>query len=97
MALLDAQTGEPITTEGMRYGLRAVVLGIPCDPQWRTVAGLERYFGYPVDFAPVKQRFWGGVNVVPDRSAREHRPTRMNRYAPWTVFSVSVQSAAASP
>jgi uncharacterized protein len=61
ITLLDAQTGEPITTEGMRYGLRAVVLGIPCDPQWRTTAGLElvgpRYFGYPMDFVPVEQRF----------------------------------------
>lgn len=61
ITLLDAQTGEPITTEGMRYGLRAVVLGIPCDPQWRTAAGLElvgpKYFGYQVDFVPVEQRF----------------------------------------
>ena len=61
ITLLDAQTSEPITTEGMRYGLRAVVLGIPCDPQWRTAAGLElvgpKYFGYQVDFVPVEQRF----------------------------------------
>ena len=69
-SVLDAQTGEPITTEGMRYGLRAVVLGIPCDLQWRTAAGRKlvacRYFGYPVDFAPVEQQFGGGVKVVPD-------------------------------
>lgn len=61
ITLLDAQTGEPITTEGMRYGLRCVVLGIPCAPQWRTPEGLElvgpRYFGYDIDYVPVEQRF----------------------------------------
>lgn len=61
ITLLDAQTGEPITTEGMRFGLRAVVIGIPCDAQWRTPKGLElvgpRYFGYNIDYIPVEQRF----------------------------------------
>lgn len=61
ITLLDSQTGEAITTEGMRYGLRVVVLGIPCDGQWRTAQGLElagpRYFGYDIDYIPVEQRF----------------------------------------
>lgn len=63
IAMLDAEKGEPITTEGLRYGFRVVVLGIPCDPKWRTPAGLQlvgpRYFGYNIDYVPVEERFRG--------------------------------------
>ena len=56
IVVLDAETGQPITTEALRYGFRVVVLAIPCDPKWRTPAGLAlvgpRYFGYDVDYAP---------------------------------------------
>jgi uncharacterized protein len=56
ITLLDADTGAPITTETIRYGLRVVAIAIPCAPQWRTKAGLElvgpRYFGYDVDYRP---------------------------------------------
>ena len=48
--VLDSETGQPITTEELRYGFRVTVLAAPCDPRWRTDAGLElvgpRYFGY---------------------------------------------------
>jgi len=58
--VLDAETGEPITTEDLRYGFRVVVIGAPCDARWRTPAGLElvgpRYFGYDVDYVPVEER-----------------------------------------
>ena len=61
ITVLDADTGEPVTTEGMRYGFRVVVVGIPCTPKWRTPEGLElvgpRYFGYDVDYVPVEQRY----------------------------------------
>jgi len=61
IVVLDAESGQPITTEGLRYGLRVTVLGIPCDPRWRTEAGLElvgpRYFGYDVDYTPAEARF----------------------------------------
>jgi DUF917 family protein len=60
ITILDAETGEPITTEGMRYGFRVVVLGLPCNPKWRTPAGLDlvgpRYFGYDIDYVPVEER-----------------------------------------
>jgi DUF917 family protein len=59
--MLDSEKGEPITTEGLRYGFRVVVLGIPCDAKWRSEAGLKlvgpRYFGYDIDYVPVEQRF----------------------------------------
>ncbi|AEF95324.1 protein of unknown function DUF917 [Desulfotomaculum nigrificans CO-1-SRB] len=60
IAVLDVETGRPITTEGLRYGARAVVIGIPCNPQWRTDKGLAtvgpRYFGYDLDYIPVEER-----------------------------------------
>ncbi len=60
ITILDAETGEPITTETLRYGFRVVVLAIPGDPRWRSEAGLEvvgpSYFGYDVSFIPVEKR-----------------------------------------
>ena len=59
IALLDVDTGEPITTEGMRYGFRVAVIAFPCADKWRTEKGLElvgpRYFGYDTDYIPVEQ------------------------------------------
>jgi DUF917 family protein len=54
--VLESDTGEPITTEGLRFGQRVSVLAAPCDPRWHTPGGLElvgpRYFGY--DTEPVR-------------------------------------------
>jgi len=61
ITLLDVDTGEPITTESMRYGFRVAVIAIPCTPKWRTPEGLKlvgpRYFGYDVDYVPVEERY----------------------------------------
>lgn len=61
ISILDSETGTPITTEALRYGFRVVVLAMPCDPRWRTPAGLELvgpdYFGYDATFVPVEERF----------------------------------------
>ncbi|MEZ4709819.1 MAG: DUF917 domain-containing protein [Caldilineaceae bacterium] len=61
ITILDIDTGEPITTEGMRYGYRVAVLGIPCAPHWRTEAGLAlvgpQYFGYNVEYVRVEERY----------------------------------------
>ena len=58
--VVDAATAEPITTEDLRYGLRVAVLAAPCDPRWRSEAGLRvagpRYFGYDVDYSPIERR-----------------------------------------
>lgn len=57
--VLDSDSGEPITTESLRYGFRVTVLGAPCDPRWRSTAGLEltgpRYFGYDIDYVSVEE------------------------------------------
>lgn len=59
ISVLDSDTGMPITTEGLRYGSRCTVIGMPCDPKWRTEKGIEvtgpRYFGYNLDFQPLEE------------------------------------------
>jgi DUF917 family protein len=58
--VLDADTGEPTTTEDLRYGFRVAVIGAPCDFRWRTEPGLRlvgpRYFGYDFDYVPIEER-----------------------------------------
>jgi DUF917 family protein len=59
ITVVDEQTGLPITTEALKYGLRIAVLGFPCHPQWRTPEGLAlvgpRYFGYEIDYVPLAE------------------------------------------
>ena len=61
IAVLDSETGEPITTEALRYGMRVAVIAFPCAPQWREPETLKlahpRYFGYDVEYIPVEERF----------------------------------------
>lgn len=58
ISVLDSESGLPITTEGLRYGNRAVVIGSPCNEVWRTPKALElvgpKYFGYVVEYNPVE-------------------------------------------
>lgn len=60
IAVLDSETGTPITTEILHYGQRVTVIGIPSQPIWRTGRGLKlagpRYFGFDVDYVPVEIR-----------------------------------------
>ena len=57
ITVLDAETGDPITTESLRYGFRVVAIGMPCAPAWRSDGGLQlvgpRVFGYDVEYRPV--------------------------------------------
>lgn len=59
IAVLDLATGQPITTESLRYGARVAVIAMPCHEKWRTQIGLEtagpQHFGYDVDWVPVEQ------------------------------------------
>jgi DUF917 family protein len=58
ITLLDSDTGAPITTETLRFGLRVVAIAISCALQWRTRAGLAlvgpQYFGYKAEYRPFK-------------------------------------------
>ena len=61
--VLEAETGEPVTTEAMRYGARVRIVTAPADPRWHSaeahrLAG-PAYFGY--DTSPV---LFDGVAVA---------------------------------
>ncbi len=63
ISLVDEATGEPVSTEIVRYGLRVVVVGIPA-PVALTTPGVLRVvgpaaFGYDVPFRPLPGRYGG--------------------------------------
>ncbi|MGM0718463.1 MAG: DUF917 domain-containing protein [Halobacteriota archaeon] len=58
ITVLDSETGDPVTTEGLRYGHRVTIVGMKCSEKWRTPAGLSlvgpRYFNYEIDYEPIE-------------------------------------------
>lgn len=48
ISLVDEDTGEPIATEEVRYGLRVAAIAMPCYPRWALPEGLAA--GGPVAF-----------------------------------------------
>jgi uncharacterized protein len=50
---LERESGEAVTTEGLRFGQRVTVIAAPADPRWHTPEGIAlagpRYFGYDID------------------------------------------------
>lgn len=62
ICMVDLESGQPITTEVLRYGLRAAALGLPCHPLLSTPEALPvigpRAFGYNLDYQPLRR---GGV------------------------------------
>lgn len=59
ISILDHETGQPVTTEQLRYGQRVDLIAYPCDPKWRTAKGIEvagpNYFGYDVEYKTIEQ------------------------------------------
>ncbi|GAB3063958.1 DUF917 domain-containing protein [Salinicoccus sesuvii] len=59
ITVLDLETGMPITTEGLKFGMRCVVFGQPADDKWKTEAGIRTvgpgYFGYDYDYVPLEK------------------------------------------
>ncbi|HEV2528260.1 MAG TPA: DUF917 domain-containing protein [Thermomicrobiales bacterium] len=58
ICIVDTESGEPITTEILRYGLRVTVLGIPAPELIKTPKALQAVgpaaFGYPdVEYVPM--------------------------------------------
>lgn len=53
----ETDTGEPITSETLRFGQRVRIIAAPAHPHWHTPAGYDlvgpRYFGYEIDPIPV--------------------------------------------
>ena len=68
ITVVDEDTGQPITTEEVRYGLRVAVIAMPCSPQWTTPQGLATVgptvFGYQgIDYRPISA--YKGHSSVP--------------------------------
>ena len=64
ICLIDSDTGAPLTTEVLRYGLRATVIGIPAPAELRTEVGLRfvgpAAFGYDdVEYRPLPGSYAG--------------------------------------
>ena len=57
VCVLDSEDGEPLSSEVLRYGLRASVLGLPAPPRLTTPRALQvvgpRAFGYELDYQPL--------------------------------------------
>lgn len=58
ICILDRETAEPITTEGLRYGQRVKVVGVGVPPVMRTPEALAvwgpRVFGVERDYVPIE-------------------------------------------
>lgn len=56
--LLEAETGAPITTESLCYGLNVCVVALPAPALWQSEKALQLvgpgYFGYTVDYKPIR-------------------------------------------
>jgi DUF917 family protein len=61
IVVLERETGRPVTTEGLRYGYRVRVFGIPTPEIMRTDDALSvwgpRNFGYDVDYLELERRY----------------------------------------
>ena len=66
ISLVDEDTGQPITTEEVRYGLRVAVVAMPCSSLWNTPQGLAA--GGPMAFG------YQDVVYSPVDSYEEHPP-----------------------
>jgi DUF917 family protein len=57
IAVVEADSGAPVTTDSLKYGQRLITLAWPCHPLWRTPEGIElvgpRYFRYDRDYVPL--------------------------------------------
>jgi DUF917 family protein len=64
ICMVDLESGQPITTEVLRFGLRVAVIGLPCHRLLRTPEALAvigpRAFGYAVDYHPLRSQ--GGTS-----------------------------------
>lgn len=57
IAVVEADSGTPVTTDALKYGQRLIALAWPCNPMWRTPEGVAlvgpRYFKYDRDYVPL--------------------------------------------
>ncbi len=58
LTIVEVESGTPITSDGLRYGLRVALVALPAPPIWQTEEGLAlvgpRYFGYDVNYKEIQ-------------------------------------------
>lgn len=59
LSLVEMETGFPITSESLQYGLKVHLIAIPSPSLWTTPEGLTlvgpRHFGYEIDYTPFQK------------------------------------------
>lgn len=59
ISLMEKETGEPVTNESLRFGLKVNVIVLPSPPVWTSKEGLAlvgpRHFGYETDYLPISK------------------------------------------
>ena len=77
ITVIDRETALPVTTESLRYGRRVHVIGMPCDPIWRTPEGIAqvgpRYFQYDLDYRPIEDLAAAAGSVAAPTSSGSHQ------------------------
>ena len=65
ISLVDEQTGDPVTTEMVRFGVRVAVLGMPAPGQLKTAAALAvvgpTAFGYDIPYQALPGIYGGAL------------------------------------
>lgn len=59
LMLLEKESGTPITTESLRYGLKVVLIALPAPAIWQTEKGLDlvgpNCFGYTINYKSIRR------------------------------------------
>lgn len=60
ISVIETETGDPVTTEELKYGYRVDILGLKCADPWRTEEGIQLggppFFDYEMEYVPIEQR-----------------------------------------
>lgn len=79
ICIVDHETAEPITTEGLRYGQRVRVLGISTPDLMRTPEALDTFgpsaFGLSESFVPVESLSGAAIAGAPDAGSADGSAT----------------------
>ncbi len=80
ISILDTESARAITTEGLRYGFRVTVVGIPTPEIMRTPEAIKvwgpRYFSLETDYVPLELRhpdYYRKARLSPEKE-KKYRP-----------------------
>lgn len=60
ISVIETETGDPVTTEELKYGYRVDILGLRCAEPWRTDEGIQLggppFFDFDIEYIPIERR-----------------------------------------